>query len=133
MSAVGYAVGFRIHTNPLAFAAGLGVLLLSGCALPTIFALIGLAVRSVESTQAAAFPMRGPWCSPGRRSCRCRPCPGGSGCSPRNQPVSVTIDAVRALSQGGPATTPVLQSLALTVAIVVVSGSSAVRRYRRTA
>ena len=50
-----------------------------------------------------------------------------------NQPVSVNIDAVRALSQGGPTTTPVLQSLAWTVAIVVVFGSLAVRRYRRTA
>ena len=50
-----------------------------------------------------------------------------------NQPVLVTIDAVRALSQGGRTTTPVLQSLAWTVAIVVVFGSSAVRRYRRTA
>ena len=50
-----------------------------------------------------------------------------------NRIVPVTIDAVRALSRGGPTTTPVLRSLAWTVAIVVVSGSSAVRRYRRTA
>ncbi|HVM05582.1 MAG TPA: ABC transporter permease [Acidimicrobiales bacterium] len=133
MSAVGYAVGFRIHTNPLAFAAGLGVLLLFGCALSTIFALIGLAVRSVESTQAAAFPMLAPLVFASSAFVPVQTMPGWLQVFAENQPVSVNIDAVRALSQGGPTTTPVLQSLAWTVAIVVVFGSLAVRRYRRTA
>ena len=48
-----------------------------------------------------------------------------------HQPVSVTASAVRALVIGGPTTSYVLQSLAWSVAILVVFAPIAVRRYRR--
>ncbi|MFP5377391.1 MAG: ABC transporter permease [Acidimicrobiia bacterium] len=133
MSAVGFAVGFRVHTGPAAFLAGLGVLLAFGCALSTIFALLGLAVRNVESTQAAAFPILGPLVFASSAFVPVSTMPGWLQAFAERQPVSVTIDAVRALSQGGPTATPVLQSLAWTVAIVAVFGPLAVRRYRRAA
>jgi len=46
--------------------------------------------------------------------------------------VSVTASAVRALMIGGPTTSYVLQSLGWCVAILLVFGPIAVRRYRRT-
>ena len=133
MSVVGYAVGFRVHTNPLAFAGGLAVLLVFGCALSTIFALIGLAVRNVESTQAAAFPMLGPLVFASSAFVPVDTMPGWLQVVAEHQPLSVTVDAVRALSQGGPTTGAVVQSLAWSLAIVAVFGPLAVRRYRRAA
>ncbi|HLI56445.1 MAG TPA: ABC transporter permease, partial [Actinomycetota bacterium] len=55
MLVVGYMVGFRIHTTPLAAIAGLILALLFGLCFSWISAFIGLAVRDVESTQAASF------------------------------------------------------------------------------
>src|SRR3954471_7444602 len=54
---VGYLVGFRIHTNALAFAASIGLLLLFSVAFSWIFALIGLGVPNAEAAQAASFPV----------------------------------------------------------------------------
>ena len=49
-----------------------------------------------------------------------------------HQPVSVTVDAVRALTIGGPTTTFVLQALAWIVGILLVFATISVRLYRRT-
>jgi ABC-2 type transport system permease protein/oleandomycin transport system permease protein len=49
----------------------------------------------------------------------------------RNQPVSSTISAVRALTVGGPTTTEVLEALAWCVGILVIFAPIAVRLYRR--
>ena len=133
MCAVGYAVGFRVHTNALAFAAGLVLLLLFGCALSVIFALIGLSVGNVESVQAAGFPMLAPMVFASSAFVPVATMPGWLQAFADHQPLSVTVDAVRALSQGGPTTAAVVQSLAWTVGIVAVFGPLAVRRYRRAA
>lgn len=133
MSVVGYAVGFRIHTNPAAFAGGLAVLLAFGCALSVTFALIGLSVRSAESAQAAGFPMLGPLVFASSAFVPVATMPGWLQVIAENQPLSVTVDAVRALAQGGPTTGFVGRSLLWTVGIVAVFGPLAVRRYRRAA
>ena len=133
MCVVGTLVGFRIHTNPAAFVAGLGVLLLFGCALSVIFALIGLSVRSAESAQAAGFPMLAPLVFASSAFVPVDTMPGWLQVVAEHQPLSVTVDAVRALALGGPTTTAVLQSLGWTVGIVAVFGPLAVRRFRRAA
>ncbi len=85
----------------------------------------------MESTQAAAFPMLGPMVFASSAFVPVETMPGWLQAFAEHQPLSVTVDAVRALSQGGPTTTPVLQSLAWTAALVAVFGPLAVRRYRR--
>ena len=60
MTGVGFLVGFRVHTNPLAFVAGLGLVLLFGYTFAWIFATLGLAVGDPETAQAAAFPVIAP-------------------------------------------------------------------------
>ena len=131
MCLVGFAVGFRIHTNVAAFAGGLAVLLFFGCALSAIFALIGLSVPNAESAQAAAFPMLAPLVFASSAFVPVQSMPGWLQVFSRNQPVSVVVDAIRALSQGGPTTRFVMQALMWTVAILSVFGPLAVRRYRR--
>jgi ABC-type multidrug transport system permease subunit len=49
------------------------------------------------------------------------------------QPVTITVNAVRALMIGGATSTLVLQSLAWSLGMVAVFAPIAVRRYRRTA
>ncbi|HET7486811.1 MAG TPA: ABC transporter permease [Acidimicrobiales bacterium] len=132
MCIVGYAVGFRVHTNPLAFSGGLVVILLFACSLSVIFALIGLSVGSAEGAQAAAFPALAPLVFASSAFVPVATMPGWLQVFARNQPLSVTVDAVRALSIGGPTTRPVVQSLLWTAGIIAVFGPLAVRRYRRT-
>jgi ABC-2 type transport system permease protein/oleandomycin transport system permease protein len=47
-------------------------------------------------------------------------------------PITVTVDALRALTFGGPAAEPVWQALVWIGAILVVTMPAAVLRYRRT-
>ena len=49
----------------------------------------------------------------------------------RNQPVSVTMNAVRALTQGGPAAHWAWQSLAWTAGLLIVLIPAATALYRR--
>lgn len=133
MCVVGYAVGFRVQTNALAFVGGLAVLLLFACALSVIFALIGLSVRNAESAQAAGFPMLAPLVFASSAFVPVLTMPGWLQVFARHQPLSVTVDAVRALAHGGPTTSFVVQSLLWTAGIVAVFGPLAVRRYRRAA
>ena len=51
----------------------------------------------------------------------------------RINPVTITVNALRALTLGGPTTTPLLQSLAWIAGILLVFVPLAVNRYRRAA
>jgi ABC-2 type transport system permease protein/oleandomycin transport system permease protein len=49
-----------------------------------------------------------------------------------HQPVSVTVDAVRGLTAGGPTAGKVVASLLWSAGIIAVFAPLAIRRYRRT-
>jgi ABC transporter DrrB family efflux protein len=131
MTAVGYLVGFRIHTNALALLAGLGLVLLFGYAFSWIFATVGLAVADPETAQAASFPVMAPLVFASAAFVPVSTMPGWLQAFAEHQPVSVTASAVRALVLGGPTTSYVLQSLAWSIAIVAIFGPLAVALYRR--
>ena len=131
MLVVGYLVGFRVHTNALAFAAGVTVLLLFACSLSVMFAFIGLSVRNAESAQAAGFPLLAPLVFASSAFVPVDTMPGWLQVFARHQPLSLTVNAVRALSLGGPTTSYVVQSLLWSSGLIVVFGVIAVRRYRR--
>lgn len=131
MSAVGFAVGFRIHTNALAFIAAIGIMSLFGWSLTWIFAMIGLKSRNAEAAQAASFPPLAIFTFASAAFVPVASMPGWLQPFARNQPVSVTISAVRALVLGGPTLNHVLASLAWSFGIVIVCAPLAVRMYRR--
>jgi ABC-2 type transport system permease protein/oleandomycin transport system permease protein len=133
MVVVGYMVGFRVHTNPVAFLAGLVVLLAFAFALSWLFALVGLGAANAEAAQAASFPLLAPLVFASTAFVPLQSMPGWLQAFASRQPVSVTVDAVRALTQGGPTLTPVLQSLAWSIGIVAVFAPLAVSRYRKAA
>jgi ABC transporter DrrB family efflux protein len=131
MVAVGFMVGFRIHTNPLALIAGILLILFFGYAMSWIFATVGLALGDPETAQAAAFPVLAPLVFASTVFVPLETMPGWLQVWAEHQPVSVTASAVRALALGGPTGSLVWQSLAWCVGILVVFAPLAVRRYRR--
>lgn len=132
MVAVGYLVGFRIQTSPLALVAALGVLLLFSFALSWVFALIGLSVPNAESAQAASFPLLFPMVFASSAFVPTATMPGPLRAFAEHQPVTAVVDAVRALVLGGPTTGPVLTSVAWSLAILAVAAPLAVAKYRRS-
>ena len=133
ITGIGYAVGFRVQTNALAFIAGLGVILIFAYALSWGFALVGLSAPNSETAQVMSFPLLFPLTFASAAFVPVQTMPSWLQGFATHQPVSVVVNATRALMLGGPAASLVWQSLAWTVGIIVVLAPLAGRRYRRTA
>ncbi len=133
MMIVGFMVGFDIHAGWLAFISSLGVLLLFAFALSWIFAFIGLSVPTAEAAQAASFPILALLVFASNAFVPTETMPGWLQAYNDVQPVSVTVDAVRALALGGPTATPVLQAIAWSIGLVALVAPIAVARYRKAA
>ncbi|MFD5464621.1 ABC transporter permease [Kitasatospora sp. NPDC127059] len=131
MTAVGFAVGFRIHTNVPAFLAGTLLVLAFGFAMSWIFAVVGLAVGDPETAQAAAFPVLAPLVFASAVFVPVHTMPGWLQAFAANQPVSLNAEAVRALVLGGPTASYVFQALAWDAGIVAVFAPLGVWLYRR--
>ena len=131
MSAVGFAVGFRIHNGVFPFIAGLGLLLAFGYALSWVFATVGLAFGDPETAQAASFPVVAPLVFASSSFVPVESMPAWLQGFASHQPVSVTVSAIRGLVLGGPVMAEVLQSVAWIVGILLVFVPLAVGRYRR--
>jgi ABC-2 type transport system permease protein/oleandomycin transport system permease protein len=132
MVAVGFAVGFRVHTNAVAFAAAAALLVLFGYALSWVFAAVGLAVGQPETAQAAAFPLLAPLVFASSAFVPVKSMPGWLQAFAANQPLSRVVTAARALLLGGPTATNVLVALAWCAGILAVAAPLAVARYRRS-
>jgi ABC-2 type transport system permease protein/oleandomycin transport system permease protein len=131
MVVMGFIVGFRLHNGVLPFLLGLLLLLAFGFAVSWIFALIGLSTTNAETAQAASFPILVPLVFASSAFVPLKTMPGWLQVFSAHQPVTQTIDAMRALVLGQPAASHVLQSLAWSIAIVALFAPLAVRRYRR--
>jgi ABC-2 type transport system permease protein/oleandomycin transport system permease protein len=133
MVVMGFIVGFRVHTNALAFLVAIGILLLFAFSLAWVFALIGLSAPNSEAAQAASFPPLALLTFASSAFVPLATQPGWLQVFSAHQPLTITVNAVRALVLGGPTLTPVLQSIAWSVGIVAVFAPIAVAKYRRTA
>ena len=133
MVAVGFLVGFRVHTGVIPFLTAIALLLLFGLAMSWIMALIGLGTGNPEAAQAAAFPLMALLVFASSVFVSTRTMPGPLRAYADHQPVSAAADAVRALVIGGATAGKVAAAVAWMVAITVVFAVLAVNRYRRTA
>jgi ABC transporter DrrB family efflux protein len=143
MVAVGYLVGFRIQTNVFGLVGAIGVLLAFSFAMSWVFANMGLRAPSAEAAQAGAFPVLMPLVFASTAFVPLVAMPHALQVFARNQPVSVTVKAVRvlvldssqriALYHDPEVLMPVLASLLWAAGLVAVFAPLAVRRYRRTA
>ena len=131
MVVIGVAVGFRIHTGPLAFLGGLLVVLVFASSMSWLFATLGLLVGDPETAQAAAFPVMAPLVFASSVFVPVSSMPGWLQPFATHQPISVTASAVRALMLGGPTAADLWQSLTWAAAIMTVSTPLAIWHYRR--
>ena len=140
MSIVGFAVGFRFHTNWLEFISGMLLVVAFGYSLSWVFASLGLLVGDPESAQAAVFPIMAPLVFASSAFVPPSSMPAWLRVFAEHQPVSVTASAIRGLFVGphyahllqrSSTSSYVLQSIAWSVGIIVIFGPLAVRRYRK--
>ena len=132
MLLVGTLIGFRIETNVWAAVAAVGVGLFFGFAMSWISATIGMTVGNVETAQVAGFIWVFPLVFASSAFVPVETMPGWLQAFAEVQPITLTVNALRALLLGGETTRYVLGSLAWSTGILAVFMPLAVRRYRRT-
>ncbi len=132
MMVVGFLVGWRIGTNALGLIAGALLVMLFGYAMSWVFATLGMAVGDPETAQAAAFPVLAPLVFASSAFVPTSSMPTWLQAFANHQPVTATVNAVRALTIGGPTATYVWESLAWDVGILAIFVTISVRLYRRT-
>jgi ABC-2 type transport system permease protein/oleandomycin transport system permease protein len=129
---VGYAVGFRFQ-NGFALAVGMVVLAtifaISTCC---AWAFTGLAMGSAESAQAFSMICLYPLTFVSSAFVPINTMPGWLQAFAANQPVTVVINAMRALALGGPVATDLWKSAAWLGGIFIIFIPLAVRAYARS-
>jgi ABC transporter DrrB family efflux protein len=125
MIVVGVIVGFRPDANVLEWAAAIGMLLLFGFALAWIGITLGMAVRTPEAATGAIFVFVFPLTFASSAFVPVETMPSWLQGFAEHQPISVTIDTVRALllgnSPGQAGVEALLWSIGLTVLFMPVA------------
>jgi ABC-2 type transport system permease protein/oleandomycin transport system permease protein len=131
MTGVATAIGFRVHAGPAAALAAIGLSLLVGVAFSWIFALVGLTVRDPESAGIDGLLTVIPLVFTSSTFVPVATFPGWLQAFAKVNPITITVDALRALCLGGPTGAHVWPALAWIVGLLAVTVPVAVLRYRR--
>jgi ABC-2 type transport system permease protein/oleandomycin transport system permease protein len=131
MLVVGTLVGFRFHNGFLPAVLALVLTLAFGFAFSWMFAIVGMLVREPETAQVAGLLPTFPLVFASSAFTPTSSMPGWLRAFANHQPVSVTVNAIRNLTQGGPVASSTWQSIVWIVAILVVFVPLAVRIYRK--
>jgi ABC-2 type transport system permease protein/oleandomycin transport system permease protein len=131
MVIVATGVGFRFHNGPVPDLVAMLVVLAFGYAFSWVFAYVGMVVKEPETAQVAGFIPLFPLVFASSAFVPVATMPGWLQGFARVQPVSVTVNAVRALTEGGPIYHWLWQMIVWTGLILVVFIPLAVARYRR--
>jgi ABC transporter DrrB family efflux protein len=132
MTGVGAAIGFRFHAGPAAAAAAIGLAVAVGLAFSWVNALVGLLVRDAESAGLAGLLAVIPLIFTSSTFVPVATMPGWLQAFAKVNPITVTVDALRALCLGGPTARPVWQAVAWIGGLLAVTVPAAVARYRHT-
>jgi ABC transporter DrrB family efflux protein len=130
MIGLGLLVGFRFHNSIGACVAGVALVVGFGYAFSWVYAAVGLAVKDPQTAQMAAILPMFILFFASSALVPVATMPGWLQPFARNQPASVTIQAVRALFEGGPVYHAVWQSIAWCIAMFVVFLAVSLRLYR---
>lgn len=130
MIGLGLAVGFRFNNSVPAIVAGLLLILMFGYAFIWMYAAIGLVTRDPETAQIAGILPFFILMFASNAIVPVQTMPGWLQPFARNQPLSMTVDSVRALLEGGPAGHYVWQMALWAIGIFVVSFSVSLHLYR---
>jgi oleandomycin transport system permease protein len=129
----GYAIGFRIGTDPLSMLAAFAVTIVFAFAVTWIFVLVGMLMREPGAVQGTAFLVLFPLTFGTNMMVPTDTLPGWLQAWVNVNPVADVMEAARGLMLGGPVASPVLTSLAWSAGIVAVFAPLAVWAYRRRA
>jgi len=137
--ALGFALGFRAHGSISSIVLGVLVMLVAGYAFSWVFITIGLISGNAQAAQGMSMLVI-PFSFISSANVPVKSMPGWMQPFAANQPVSVIINAVRSLMQGGTKvvgighTTAywVILTLLWSAGILLVFGSIAVSRFGRT-
>lgn len=130
MVVVGGLVGFRFHGGFVPALGAIGLAPLFGFALGWFFSFVGLSLREAETSQLAGFAVLFPLTFTGGVFTPVSAMPGWLQAFARNQPFTHVVDAMRALTQGGPVAHPLIMSLVWIAGISAVFAVLAGWRYR---
>jgi ABC transporter DrrB family efflux protein len=130
MVGLGLLIGFSFHGSIGAIIAGLALVIFFGYCFSWIYATIGLLTKDPETAQVAGILPFFILVFASSAIVPVATMPGWLQAFARHQPVSITINAVRALLQGEPTHNWVWQSLVWSTGILVVFFMLAVRLYR---
>jgi ABC transporter DrrB family efflux protein len=138
-SVIGVLIGFRTHSSLGEVLLGIAVMIVFGFACTWVFVFIGLVSGNAQAAQGLSMLII-PFSFVSSANVPIESMPGWMQPFAANQPVTVAINAVRSLMQGGTDvvgighTTAywVVLSLIWSAAIVLVFGTLAVRRFART-
>jgi len=131
MTGVGTLIGFRFHVGFFASIAAMGIAVLFGLTFSWISALIGMSVRDPEVAQSAGFIWIFPLIFASSAFVPLQSMPGWLQSFARVNPITYTVDAIRALSEGGSTFSPFWHSLAWMGGLLAVFIPLSVARYRR--
>jgi ABC transporter DrrB family efflux protein len=131
MIIVGYAIGFRFDGGALRAIGGIALLLFFGFAFSWIAAVIGLAVKSVEAAQTGGFLWLFPLTFASSAFVPTQSMPSWLQAFADHQPVTVTVNALRAWFNGTDVGSQAWQSLGWSVLVIAVFLPLAVAKYRR--
>jgi ABC-2 type transport system permease protein len=137
-TAVGFAIGFRVHTDPLSALAAFGLCVVFGFAFEWVFMVIGLYTGSAQAAQGMSmivFPLT----FVSSAYVPVSSMPGWMQPFAEHQPITVMVNAVRVLTQGHPAEVALghgvgyyaVLSLIWAAVITFAFVPLAVRKYRR--
>jgi ABC transporter DrrB family efflux protein len=132
MTGIGSLIGFRFHAGPGAALAAIGLALAIGVVFSWVFALLGLLVRDPESAGIGGLLAVIPLIFTSSTFVPVATMPGWLQAFAKINPITLTVDALRALCLGGPTTTQVGQALAVIGVLLIVTVPAAVLRYRHT-
>jgi ABC-2 type transport system permease protein/oleandomycin transport system permease protein len=131
MIVVGFLVGFEIHGGWARFAGAVVLLLAFGFAMSWVFALVALSVRNAEAAQAASFPILAILVFASNAFVPVESMPQWLQTYNKVNPVSIVVNAVRALCLGVPAGEYVVKAIICIAVILAIFVPLCVNRYRR--
>ncbi len=131
MTLVGYIIVFRFQAGVFSAIAALLLAVSLGFAFSWISAAIGLAIRDVESTQAASFVWVFPLTFASSAFVPTDGFPGWLRTFSDYNPITIAVDATRALILGGEVYPRLLQAIAWVLVLLAVFVPLCVRLYRK--
>jgi ABC transporter DrrB family efflux protein len=133
MTGIGYAIGFRFHAGPAAAVSAIGLAIAVGILLSWVNALIGLLVRDPESAGLAGLLPVILLTFTSSTFVPIATMPGWLQAFAKINPITITVDAIRAFCLSGPTAGHVWHALGLIGALFALTIPAAVASYQHAA